>query len=61
MAVVSRSFDRMSILSSGKIGINTLNPVSSFYMQNTSDAIRIPEFGDEDNDKPTGEDGYIRM
>ena len=52
------SIDRMSILSSGKIGINTLNPVSSFYI-NTSDAIRIP-VGDEDNDKPTGEDGYIR-
>ena len=42
----------------GKIGINTLSPVSSFYI-NTRDAIRIP-VGDEDNDKPTGEDGYIR-
>ena len=39
-------------------GINTSKPESSFYI-NSTDAIRIP-VGDEDNDKPTGEDGYIR-
>ena len=65
----SSSIDRLTILSSGNIGVNISNPPNSFYID-SSDALRIPSGNDiligETVDSVIGEkpaegiDGYMR-